>query len=234
MKYTLEDIIQKVPVNSRLTPIYRIDEVIKKGGHKRIMCRCVCGIEKPIHIHALLSGRTMSCGCYVKETNSLPVKYTHSIPALYSQYHGMLSRCYNIKNTGYPKYGGVGVTVCDEWKNDYQNFLTWALENGWKKGLHIDKDIKGNGLLYSPETCSIVTIQINLKARHKVRKIMYNGQSRIAIEVGRELGISKTTVNRRIRNGWDVYKAVTTPIDYPGKPIFIRQRIKGKYAPNKN
>lgn len=81
----------------------------------------------------------------------------------YNIWSGMLSRCYNTKHPAYHNYGGRGVQVCSEW-HSYQNFARWADNNGYFEGAHLDKDILGNGLLYSPKTCKFVTRQENIEA----------------------------------------------------------------------
>lgn len=77
---------------------------------------------------------------------------------LYLIWRGILSRCYTKSHSSYSKYGGSGVTVCKEWKDDYIAFKEWALSNGYHKSLHIDKDelseLKGiKPSIYSPGTC---------------------------------------------------------------------------------
>lgn len=109
-----------------------------------------------------------SCGCVelARKTKHgfRTVKNTH--PA-YRAYRGMLSRCYNPNDPGYQWYGAVGVTVCDEWKGNPEAFVKWALDNGWKKGMHVDKDILSDAKqihphIYSPETCQWVPAKKNV------------------------------------------------------------------------
>ena len=74
----------------------------------------------------------------------------------------MLFRSYSKKAKAYKYYGAIGVIVCDEWKNDYLVFKEWAIKNGYKKGLFLDKDILSKELnivpsIYSPDTCKYIT-----------------------------------------------------------------------------
>lgn len=85
---------------------------------------------------------------------------------LYGVWGSMCHRCTSPKNIAYPRYGGVGITVCSEWLNSFDIFADWALANGWEKGLQIDKDIKSKELginppTYSPDTCTVVTPRVN-------------------------------------------------------------------------
>lgn|SRR5574341_2046669 len=134
------------------------DRVGKKNV-KRVLCRCDCGIEKNVLMNKLISEEIKSCGRKGCRTPDHRIIGGSKHP-LYRVWDNMHQRCINPNNKSYSDYGGRGVSVCEEW-NDYEKFHSWALQNGWKKGLHIDKDIKGDGLLYSPNTCSIVTQKEN-------------------------------------------------------------------------
>jgi len=74
----------------------------------------------------------------------------------------MRQRCYNLNDKGYKYYGGRGISVCDAWA-DYKTFEKWALENGWQKGLTIDR-INNNGN-YEPNNCQFITQSENNKKR---------------------------------------------------------------------
>ena len=103
-----------------------------------------------------------------KNTTSMKDKKTkHNISKhpLYNVYNNMINRCYDTNNKSYNDYGARGVVVCDEWKNSIDNFYNWAIKNNWELGLHLDKDIKGNGFLYSPNTCTFVTPKVNSNKR---------------------------------------------------------------------
>lgn len=78
---------------------------------------------------------------------------------LYSVYRNMINRCENEKTPRYKDYGGRGITVCEEWRNDFIAFYDWCMANGWRKGLQIDR--KMNDGNYTPQNCRIVTATIN-------------------------------------------------------------------------
>lgn len=109
-----------------------------------------------------------SCGCVelARKTRHGFRKAKDTHPA-YRAYRGMMSRCYDTNCPEYGWYGAKGVTVCDEWKENPEAFVRWSLENGWAKGLHIDKDIlsEAKGIhphIYSPETCQWVDARKNV------------------------------------------------------------------------
>ena len=136
--------------------------------------RCKCGA---IHIarantiaHQSKKGdhEIPSCGCVelARKTKHGFRKVNNTHPA-YRAYRGMMSRCYDPNCSEYKWYGAKGVTVCDEWKDNPEAFVKWSLENGWAKGLHIDKDIlsEAKGIhphIYSPETCQWIDAKKNV------------------------------------------------------------------------
>lgn len=132
---------------------------VKKENTRSIqyLCKCSCGNEVVRSYIGLKAGKATHCGCKIKK-----VKYLDR--QLYEVWKGMKARCRDKNNISYKRYGAKGVRVCELWEKDFTSFYTWAISNGWKKGLQIDKDIKGNGLLYSPETCCVVTRTKNIRA----------------------------------------------------------------------
>lgn len=128
-------------------------------------CKCSCGNEKIIRGLDLKNGKTKSCGCILKEkreankgSKEQPKKYLigntkHGLhhTRIYKIWQGLKKRCYNKSYRAYEYYGGKGVIVCDEWLNDVKVFYNWAINNGYKENLSIDR-INSDGN-YSPENC---------------------------------------------------------------------------------
>lgn len=158
-----------------------IERVFKYPNTTSWMCLCDCGVYSIVNGGHLKSGRIKSCGCLNREITSDMMKGND-----YGKVHGlgnhplrairkaMLHRCYNEKNRFFKNYGGRGITVCDEWKGSLQEFVKWALDNGWIKGLSIDRrDNEGN---YTPENCHWITISENSRKNciiGKLRKEKY-------------------------------------------------------------
>ena len=119
------------------------------------VCQCDCGNVKVVRADALISGATKSCGCIKKEQDktNLTTNHRHKMSGthIYETWQDMKRRCYNKQNARYDRYGGRGITVCDEWLNNFQSFYDWAISNGYSDDLTIDRiDNDGN---YEPSNC---------------------------------------------------------------------------------
>ena len=141
-----------------------------KNGRALWLCQCECGNTKIILGNSLLSKLTFSCGCYNKEhSKNIHTKHNMSYSKLYKVWQGMKTRCYNPNFIYYCNYGGRGITICNEWKNDFSKFYEWAINNGYKEGLTIDR-INNDGN-YEPNNCRWVTrAEQNRNKRYTKRK----------------------------------------------------------------
>lgn len=136
--------------------------------------------------------------------------YTHH--PLYSRYYHMRSRCENKADCGYERYGGRGIKVCDEWRNDIVAFIEWGIANGFKEGLSLDR-IDNNGD-YSPENCRWADATQQCNNRRTNAFLTLNGEKHTYAEWGRITGINQFTIRTRIEDlGWSVEDALTTPTD---------------------
>ena len=117
---------------------------------------CDCGNAKKVLKRQAVYGSTKSCGCLQRRVNTdrLTVHGLSRHP-LYKTLENMKSRCYNKMATGYKDYGGRGILICEEWVRDFRSFYNFAMSNGWREGLHIDRiDNDGN---YEPSNCQFIT-----------------------------------------------------------------------------
>ena len=124
--------------------------------------RCECGNVFKAQTPSINSGNTKSCGCY----NIIMVKHigtTHgkSNTLLYKKWRNIKNRCFREKDNHYKYYGGRGITICDEWKDDFKAFYDWSLQNGYEKGLSIDR-INNDGN-YEPSNCRFTTKSVQAR-----------------------------------------------------------------------
>jgi len=189
-----------------------IVEYLGKNGYTqpRVTARCDCGTIKDYFLGNLQrKGHTLSCGCLRKKV-SIARFVTHGMRRhpLYKIWADIKTRCYNENVQHYYKYGGRGVRMCDEWLKDPAAFIYWALGNGWKSGLRIDKDkkVKGN-LIYGPEFCSIVTDKENTHYTRRNRVLEHNGEIKCAAAWADSIGIERSKFHQRVKKcGYNLTK----------------------------
>lgn len=128
---------------------------------------------------------------------------------LYDVWRTIKRRCYDRSYKDFGRYGGRGITMCKEWKEDYMSFYNWALAHGWKKGLTLDRVCNERG--YSPYNCKFVSRRVQANNRSTNTKIKANGMEHTIAQWSRINHIEETTIIQRITRGWDPAKAVTTP-----------------------
>ena len=126
---------------------------------------------------------------------------------LYWVYHAMLQRCYKVNCKQYFRYGGRGIRVCKEWLSDKVLFYKWALENGYKEGLTLDRiDNDGN---YEPSNCAWVSNKDNLNHNSRTHFLTYKGKTQSLRKWAEETGINYSTLRNRInRSGMTVEEAL--------------------------
>lgn len=137
-----------------------------------------------------------------------PIKHGGSGTPLYNVWKSMRQRCNNSKSHAYRWYGMDGVKICEEWDN-FANFREWALKNGYKSGLTIDR-VNSHGP-YSPENCRWVTIQEQQKNKRNVLKFLYLGDLYTVDTFCDKFGISKAMFYDRKHKGWSLNQIATTP-----------------------
>lgn len=150
---------------------YLIYKGNSKTKRKRVKAVCDCGIEREFDYYKILSGWTKSCGCFKQIVWQKKVT-THGLHGankrLYGVWNTMKQRCFNKNKDHYDRYGGRGITICNEWRDSFKAFYEWCMENGYEKGLTLDRE--NNDGNYCPENCRWVTHLVNIRNRSKSTK----------------------------------------------------------------
>jgi hypothetical protein len=141
--------------------------------------------------------------------NHWQIKHGMSGTKIYKTWHNVRSRCKNPNATKYHIYGGKGIKVCKEWDESFERFYRWSVENGYKEGLTIDR-IDGDGD-YSPENCRWVDYQTQNNNTSQNNMITFDGITLTAYQWARKIGMNPKTFSERLRRGWPVERAITTP-----------------------
>lgn len=174
----------------RLTALYRLHNIT---GKTKWLCACDCGNLKEVTLSDLKKGNTQSCGCLYKDIHT---KHKKCDTRLYCIFGAVKSRCYNKNNKRYKDYGGRGIAVCSEWKDNFQAFYDWAINNGYNDSLTIDRiDVNGN---YEPSNCRWVTPKQQARNRRSNRNYTIKGETHCLSEWCEILGLNYRTVQYRI------------------------------------
>lgn len=129
---------------------------------------------------------------------------------LYRVWDGIVQRYYNPKAKNYHNYGGRGIKMYDEWRNDFTVFEEYCLSNGWKHGLQVDRIDNDGG--YFPCNIRFVTSAENLRNKRSNHMITFNGETHCFTDWCEKLCISESTLWRRLSSGWSVEDSLTKPV----------------------
>lgn len=199
----------------QLTVIKEVEPMIQKLANgtnqikRMVACSCECGRKATIKLTALRTKKnaTKSCGCLSRQEKPYHTIGLHKHP-LHHIWMGMKQRCYNEKAKTYPSYGGRGIEVCEKWLNDFVCFYVWAMTNGWRNGLQVDRFPDNNGD-YSPENCRVTTPKFNSNNRRDTVIVSLDGQAmplRLACD---KLGLKGKLVWQTMkRNGINFNEAI--------------------------
>lgn len=209
---TEEDINSLIGFRSgKLVVTEYIGYFAKNSDKKRYWykCLCDCGNEVEVdrnHLKTTSKRATTSCGC------SRIIHGYHNHPA-YNNYRNMMQRVHNPLPDKHKSYIEHNIQICKEWDGHPEVFCKWAEENGFQKGLTLDRiDSFGD---YCPENCRWATPEEQANNRPSYNKnLTFNGKTQSLTKWAKELGIARSTLDSRINElGMTVEEALSTPVD---------------------
>ena len=162
--------------------------------------KCDCGKIATKSLCHVMSLDTKSCGCntaaFIAEART-----THGGTGtrLYKIWTGIRERCYSLKSMNYQNYGGRGITVCYEWRDNFQAFLDWSMSTGYRDNLSIDRIDNSKG--YAPDNCRWATMKEQANNRRNTVFIKYKGELRPLMSVSDFTGVKRSTLRYRIAQG---------------------------------
>lgn len=192
-----------------------VEGVSRERRGKRDMiiarCRCDCGTVKDVFWQALADGRVKSCGCLNRELTAernrkLLTKHDGCNTRLYRIFMGMHARCYRPQHMHYARYGGRGITICDEWRRNFAAFREWAMSHGYDDAKSIDRLDNDRG--YSPDNCRWTDAKTQCNNRRTNHMLTVGEQTHTISEWARVSGVGKTTIRERLERGWSAARAV--------------------------
>jgi len=197
----------------RLVVLERAEDHICKGGKdrkRRWKCICDCGNITYATTMDLRKGDTTSCGCRRQETlDEFTNRHkTHGMTntRIYGIWKAMRARCTQPNYPQYHRYGGRGISICQEWLDDFMAFYEWAINNGYADDLSIDRiDVNGN---YCPENCRWVTNDIQQNNKRTNKYYTYNGETHSIADWARILKLPYKQLCYRLYKGWGFEEAV--------------------------
>lgn len=194
-----EKTMKETPFN--FNTIYKVLEECDyrdKDGHKLYKVKCkICGIEKILRKweinHHTTCNHTNRFGIYVKIDKENGKKYHR----LYNILLGMIRRCYEKSCKSYAQYGEKGISICEEWLSDKTAFVEWALNNGYKEDLTIDRIDSSKG--YYPENCRWVNFTDNRKYKSTTHMITVENETHTGKDWCKVLQLGNNTINRMLQ-----------------------------------
>lgn len=184
-------------IYGRLTILRQAERSETQGdNHRRVIAQCECGEVRNIMFSLLITGKTVSCGCYRRTMN-----ITHGLTGTrtYAIYRDMLTRCNNPNYREYHLYGGRGIKVCVRWTESFENFLA-DMGQPPDERMTLERERVNEG--YGPGNCKWATQLEQANNKRNNVFIELNGRRMTIPQWSRETGIKSGTLHFRRRKGW--------------------------------
>jgi hypothetical protein len=174
-------------------------ELVRVEGKLKWKCLCDCGRTSDVLARCLTVGHTRSCGCFGLESKATNLQHGMHKTAIYKIWTGIISRCSNPNNQAWKHYGGRGIRICDEWRNDFMQF--YADVGPRPSAKHsIDRYPNPNGN-YEPCNVRWATQAQQIENRKTTIYVTHDGLTLPSFEWAKLIGIGSDTIRDRIKAG---------------------------------
>jgi len=179
-------------------------------------CACDCGGKAEVRSAALRSQHTRSCGCLQREAaavlacNALTVHgeaQSNQQTVEYKTWSGIKRRCFNKNDKTYQYYGARGITMCDEWVDNFEAFVAHVGRRP-SPGHSIDRIDNYKG--YEPGNVRWATREVQVKnKRATLVTVTAHNKTQSIAEWAKETGLKGETIRARLNSGWSDHDAVS-------------------------
>lgn len=190
------------------------EHVPGQGAPRLLLCRCVCGNEKLFPVGNVKRGLSKSCGC-TRAKRVADSKLRHgqnrkgATTAEYRCWAHIIGRCENPNDNAFGNYGGRGIIVCKRWRDSFEAFFEDMGPRPSPKH-SIDRiDVNGN---YEPGNCRWAIKFEQDRNKRTNRWVEYQGERLCIKDMAAKHGIERRTLGDRLKRGWSVERAITTPV----------------------
>ena len=189
-----------------------LSEAERIGTKRYWLCKCDCGKTTTVQHGNIRDGQVTSCGCLRSELSSSRNGTHHmaNSPEYQAWYH-MKQRCRDTAKDK-PAYYDRGIMVCERWSGPH-GFTNFLADMGKKPSLKYSIDRIDNNANYSPENCRWATPTEQNRNKRNNHFVEFRGERVTLGELAERYGILCQTLHGRVLTlGWDIERAVTTPV----------------------
>lgn len=206
-----------IPLNSRSGRWTAIGEAPPdKYGILHVLCRCDCGTVRSVSKTSFKHQKSLSCGCKRSEA-VYPIRHGHArkrrVSPTFTSWASMIQRCTDPNHMAFDRYGGRGITVCEQWMV-FGNFLT---DMGERPSREYSIERVNNALGYSPDNCAWATRKQQTRNTCRNKLVTFDGRTQCIAAWAEELCVPGSRIRGRIDAGWDPVRALTSPVTTYGK-----------------
>jgi hypothetical protein len=184
-----------------------------RHGQAYWICQCDCGATTTVASNNLRRGLTTSCGCYRRYVTATQdrTRSKHGMykSSEYSIWHSLKDRCLSKSSASWKNYGGRGITICPTWIRSFEAFYQ---DMGPRPSPNHSIDRIDNNGPYSKANCRWATTLQQARNRRNTKRITFNGANKVLSEWAIQYGLPWGVVDGRLRLGWSIDRALTTPV----------------------